>query len=331
MLSSKFEKILDFINNKKTLVLTHNLLDIDALASIISFKYLITKLELNGFYFHLSSLTKSTKDFFSLFTDKFGDFNVQDRIIDLKEIEVFIILDTNNLDQVEVPSIENKSLINKSIIFIDHHSFPILKNESQNKLNIIEDKYNSTSEIIFELFKHYNFKIPIPYIYLIAAGIISDTGFFKHANTRVFRGLASLLENKVNYQEIVGLLDHKKDLSEKIAQIKGAQRIKLYRMRDILVGVSHVSNFRAKVATNLLKLGLDISIVYSKLKKGNFITARAKKHICLETGLHLGKLLEIISDGRGGGHDGAASVFFDEGIDEKLEDLLKLIQEILIR
>ena len=331
MLSSKFEKILGFVRNKKTLVLTHRLLDVDALASIICFKYLIKELKLDGFYFYFSSLTKSTNDFFSLFTEKFGDFDVQDGIIDFKEIGAFIILDTNNLDQVDVPNIENKSVITKPIIFIDHHSFSILNKRIQNKLSIIEDKYNSTSEIIYELFQHYHFEIPIPYIYLIVAGMISDTGFFKHANTQVFRRLASLLENNVNYQEIVSLLDHKKNISEKIAQIKGAQRIKLYRMQDKLVGISHVSNFRAKVATNLLKLGLDISIVYSKLKKGNFITARAKKHICLETGLHLGKLLEIISDGRGGGHDGAASVFIEEDIEEKLEELLKLIQEILIR
>ena len=331
MLSSKFEKILNFIHDKKTLVLTHHLLDIDALASIISLKYLTYELRLDKIYFYISSLTKSTSDFFSLLIAKFGEFNVQDRMIDINEIEVILILDTNNINQVNGPYVKIEQLITKPVIFIDHHSIPIINKKNLNKLSIIEDEYNSTSEIIFELFKHYNLEIPIPYIYLIVAGIISDTGFFKHANARVFQRLASLLENKVIYQEIVGLLDHKKDLSEKIAQIKGAQRLELYRMQDTLVGISHVSNFRAKVAANLLKLGLDISIVYSKSKKGNFITVRAKKHICLDYGLHLGKLLEKISDGRGGGHDGAASVFLEVSLEEKLEELLKLIQEILIK
>lgn len=331
MLSSKFEKILDFIQNKKTLVLTHHLLDIDALASIISFKYLTIKLKLDRIYFYFSSLTKSTTDFFSLFNEKFGDFNINDKEIDLEEIEVFLILDANNFDQVDMPNIENKLILNKPIICIDHHTIPVISKESLDKLSIIEENYNSTSEIIFELFKHYNFEIPIPYVYLIVAGIISDTGFFKHANSQVFHRLASLLENNVNYQDVISLLDHNVDLSEKIAQIKGAQRIKLYRMKDKLVGISHVSNFRARVATNLLKLGLDVSIVYSKSKKGNFITTRAKKHICLEYGLHLGKILEKISEGRGGGHDGAASVFIEVDIEEKLEELLNLIQEILIR
>ena len=331
MLYSKFEKILDFIQNKNTLVLTHHLLDIDALASIISFKYLTTQLKLNRIYFYFSSLTRSTNDFFSLFNEKFGEINVKANEFDLEEIEVCLILDANNFDQVDLPSIDNKQILTKPIIFIDHHSIPILSRKSLNKLSIIEEQYNSTSEIIFELFKHYDFEIPIPYVYLIVAGIITDTGFFKHANTQVFQRLESLLENNVNYQDIIGLLDHKKNLSEKIAQIKGAQRVKLYRMQDVLVGISHVSNFRAKVATSLLKLGLDVSIVYSKLKKGNFITARAKKHICLEYGLNLGKLLEKISEGRGGGHDGAASVFIEVDLEEKLEELIKLIQEILIK
>ena len=331
MLTSKFEKILDFIQNKKTLVLTHHLLDIDALASIISFKYLTSKLKLDRIYFYFSSLTKSTTVFFSLFNEKFGEFYINDIDIELEEIEVFLILDSNNFDQVDIPNIENKRILNKPIIFIDHHSIPVKSKENLNKLSIIEENYNSTSEMIYILFKHYKFEIPIPYVYLIVAGIISDTGFFKHANTQVFQRLASLLENRINYQDIIGLLDHKFDISEKIAQIKGAQRIKLYRMQEKLVGISHVSNFRAKVATTLLKLGLDVCIVYSKSKKGNIITVRAKKHVCLEYGLHLGKILEKISEGRGGGHDGAASVFIEVDLEEKLEELLNLIQEILIK
>jgi nanoRNase/pAp phosphatase (c-di-AMP/oligoRNAs hydrolase) len=331
MLHTKFEKILDFIKNKNTLVLTHHLLDIDALASILSFKYLTTQMKLDRIYFYFTSLTRSTTEFFLHFNEKFGEINVKTNDIDLEKIEVFLILDVNNYDQVDTPDIENKQILTKPTIFIDHHSIPTSSRRSLNKLSIIEEKYNSTSEVIFELLKHYNFKIPIQYVYLIIAGIVSDTGFFKHANNQVFQRLTNLLENNVNYQDVIGLLDHKVDLSEKIAQIKGAQRVKLYRMQDKLVGISHVSNFRAKVATNLLNLGLDVSIVYSKLKKGNFITARAKKHICLEYGLHLGKLLEKISEGRGGGHDGAASVFIEVDLEEKLEELLKLIQEILIK
>ena len=73
MLSSKFEKILNFIHDKKTLVLTHHLLDIDALASIISLKYLTYELRLDKIYFYISSLTKSTSDFFSLLIEKFGE------------------------------------------------------------------------------------------------------------------------------------------------------------------------------------------------------------------------------------------------------------------
>lgn len=331
MLNSKFNKILRFIQNKNVLVLTHQLVDIDALACFICFKYLISKLKYNRVYFHISTPTKSTKEFFSLWSEKFGINKIIEDLPYPSEIDALIVLDTNNLDHIIVPDSETNDLKTKPIIFIDHHSIPTLNKEDYNMLSIIDDRFNSTSEIIYELIKHYNFKIPIPYIYLIVAGIITDTSFFKHANKEVFQRLGFLLENDVNYQEIVDLLDHEITFSEKIAQIKGVQRVQLYRMGDRLVGISHVSNFRARIAANLLNLGFDVSIVYSKLKKGNYITARAKKYVCLETGLHLGKLLGQISNGKGGGHDGAATVFIETSIEDKLAELIELIQEILIK
>ncbi|TFG28071.1 MAG: hypothetical protein EU532_06180 [Promethearchaeota archaeon] len=331
MLTSKFENILSFIQNKKVLVLTHHLVDVDALASMICFKFLMKELKHDRVYFHCSTLTKSTKEFFSLFSEQFGPFDIKDNLGNLSEFDVLIVLDTNNLNHLIVPDIKESSLLMKPIIFIDHHPTTISTKNNYNLLSIIDDKYNSTSEIVYELITHYIVEIPLPYLYLIAAGIITDTGFFKHANKRVFRSLARLLEKEGNYQEIVNLLDHNKDISEKIAQIKGVQRVKLYRMQDKLVGISHVSNFRAKVAVNLLNLGFDVAIVYSKVKKGNFITARAKKYVCLETGLNLNELLEKISNGRGGGHDGAASVFIEKNLEDKIAELLALIQEILIK
>ena len=331
MLISKFEKILQFIQNKNVLVLTHQLVDVDALASMICFKFLMKELKQDKVCFHFSTLTKSAKEFFSRLSERFGDFDLNDNLLDLPEFDVLIVLDTNNLEHVILPDIKERNFLIKPLIFIDHHLMTKSTKEECNLLSIIDEEHNSTSEIIYEFLTHYIVEIPLQYIYLIVAGIITDTGFFKHANKGVFRVLARLLEKDGDYQEIVSFLDHNKDISEKIAQIKGTQRVKLYRIQDKLVGISHVSNFRAKVAASLLNLGFDVAIVYSKLKKGSFITARAKKYVCLETGLNLGDLIKKISNGRGGGHDGAASAFIEINLEDKLSELLALIQEILIR
>ncbi|GAH62999.1 unnamed protein product, partial [marine sediment metagenome] len=64
----------------------------------------------------------------------------------------------------------------------------------------------------------------------------------------------------------------------------------------------------------LIKNGFDVGIVYSEEKNRKNINSRAKKSVCLNTGLHLGKILEKLSqyaDGSGGGHDGAASITFN--------------------
>ena len=60
-----------------------------------------------------------------------------------------------------------------------------------------------------------------------------------------------------------------------------------------------------------ITLGFDVAIVLSKEVNQNRINTRAQKSVCLNTGLHLGKILEEISckyNGNGGGHDGAATL-----------------------
>ncbi|GAG99775.1 unnamed protein product [marine sediment metagenome] len=77
----------------------------------------------------------------------------------------------------------------------------------------------------------------------------------------------------------------------------------------------------------LIKTGFDISIIYSKEKDKNMINSRAKKSICMKTGLHLGKIFEEISEyseGSGGGHDGAAALTFKQ---ISIQFFLKLLKE----
>ncbi|MFW9949433.1 MAG: DHH family phosphoesterase, partial [Candidatus Thorarchaeota archaeon] len=73
-----------------------------------------------------------------------------------------------------------------------------------------------------------------------------------------------------------------------------------------------------------------ISIVYSKEKTGYRITARANKSICLKTGLHLGQILYELSAGKGGGHEGAASLNTKVNIEPFLEQLLDSVKKILL-
>jgi nanoRNase/pAp phosphatase (c-di-AMP/oligoRNAs hydrolase) len=95
------------------------------------------------------------------------------------------------------------------------------------------------------------------------------------------------------------------------------------------MGISHVGSYEADVASALIKIGFDVGIVWSKKTSEYRISTRASNKICSKTGLHLGKILEELSDdskGSGGGHDGAASLKGKIG----LENILKIIEEKIL-
>ncbi len=129
------------------------------------------------------------------------------------------------------------------------------------------------------------------------------------------------------------MLKLEEDISEKIAKIKGMQRVKLIRENDWLIGVTHVSSYEASVANSLIKMGFDIGIALSKKKDEYHISTRAKKKVCLKKNLHLGKILEEVSEefeGSGGGHDGAAAINGKEYSEIILERILEKVKKTLI-
>ena len=79
----------------------------------------------------------------------------------------------------------------------------------------------------------------------------------------------------------------------------------------------------------MLQIGFDIGIVYSKLPSSYRITTRAKKDVCLKTGLHLGKILSEIKEGSGGGHDGAASLNGENSFEPTLNQIILKIKKTL--
>jgi len=156
MLKFRFENFLSFIKNKKILLTTHHLVDIDGLVSCFTFKFFLTqyfKDQKVSIYF--SELSNKTKKFLKKFSDNFPNFDVSyEKNFDLSLVDVIIILDTNSLDQIGIDN--NKVSLDLEIpyIFIDHH---YLNEKSQvNELNLTLENYSSTAEIILELFELYN-------------------------------------------------------------------------------------------------------------------------------------------------------------------------------
>jgi len=337
MYKSKLKKILNFLKDKSILITTHDTADLDGFASsfalLFFLKQVINKSKKIDIYF--SSVGKSVLEFSKKVIQLYPESNLTYlENFNPEDYDIMIILDTNNISQVILPNNLTFSDIETPFLFIDHH-FINEKNMLEgnaSKFNLIDDMIPSTSEILFELYQEYSINIPIIIKFLLIAGIISDTGHFKYATSKTFKRVSKLLKDDIDYQGVLLSMEKGYNYSERIALIKGAQRVKLIKENNWLIGVSHVGSFESHVASNLLKLGFDVAVVYSD-KSGEYrISTRAKKDVCVKTGLHLGRILEKVSselEASGGGHDGAASLTIKNEYEKALDRILQEIKNIL--
>jgi len=330
MLNSKKEVFLNFLKGKNLLITTHDLADLDGFISGIALKYCFeTHFPNQSIQLTFSGLSKHTKSFINKFSTKFPNFSfTYQEHVELSDIDVIVIVDSNNLDQIKL---FNNLDLNIPFVFIDHH-LNLQKDYSGNisSLNLIFENYSSTSEIVSYLFDDCNIKLPIPYKYLLVSAILTDSGFLKYGNTGTIKNLNNILQDQLEIQDVLPLLEREVDLSEKIARIKALQRVKLIRINNWLIGISHLSSFSASAASTLTKVGFDIGIVVSEDKSDYRITTRAKKQVCLKTGLHLGKIISKINNVNGGGHDGAATLNGKNDVEESLNQIIDKIKETLI-
>lgn len=328
----KFDFLLSELLQKNILITTHDQVDLDGVASCVLLKYFLeTYLKTIEIHLFFSQLSNYTINFLNNLNNLNPDLHIWNSLDENEEnysnIDFLIILDTNNLNQVVLP--ENLS-VEIPHIFIDHH-FESDKHSKDNRItdNIIIDDFTSTAEIIIQFFKHYQIEIPNKFRYLLLAAIYTDTGGFKYAINETFHIISEILDEKIDYQKFLTQIEKKNDFSKKMAIIKGLQRVEVIRIKDILIGLTHVSSFTSSVASKLLQIGFDISIVYSKLPSSYRITTRAKKDVCLKTGLHLGKILSEIKEGSGGGHDGAASLNGENSFEPTLNQIILKIKKTL--
>ncbi len=333
MLKTKFEKTLSFLRNKKIVVTTHDLVDIDGLVSCYAFKNFINQfIKAKQAVICFSEISKHTKSFLKKASLNYPniDFVFETKIYFL-EFDVCLVLDTNNLDQVKFKKEIQDSEI--PTIFIDHHYLTGKKfNSNFSSMNLISEQYSSTAELILELYKVFNIEISTSLKILVIAAILTDSGFFKHGDNNSIKNVSKLLNNEINFQDILRLLDYNVDVSEKIAKIKGLQRVQLIREGDYLIGITNVSSYGATISSMLMRVGFDISFVLSEEKNASRINARAKRSVCLKTSLHLGKILgEIAKElgGSGGGHDGAASISSEVELSIIIDKIVEKVKSYL--
>ena len=222
---------------------------------------------------------------------------------EISKYDLVVVVDTSSPDQLEM-----EERVPQGSVIIDHHA----RSEKWKGCDYYcDDTKRSCAEIIFELILLAEKEIDHEMGLALLTGMLTDSGHFRFSNADLLEAFGKLMKiSGVELEEIFKLTDMQQDISERIAQLKGGQRLKFDRIGDHIVAISHGSSFESSVSRSLLSLGADVSFVGSQRDERFRISARARQDI-VRKGFHLGRILEEIgvdTSNDGGGHPGAAGL-----------------------
>lgn len=280
------------------LLIAHHSPDIDSLASAIALALALKHRGKTATVATSGTINGQVTSFFDHF-----DLSIEEPDY---SVDCIIVVDTNSPSLFDFDSVK-KAKGRK--ILIDHHS-PKKNIAKEFDATLIDESAVSTSQIIYSLLRELDEPITKKIALAVCAGIVTDSAGFIAATPEAFRILAdALTETKTSFQQVLRAIQFPIEQSEKIARLKGAQRLEITREGDYIIAVSKVSSFEGGVARGLLGLGADVSFVGAAKDDEVRISARAKNDL-VEKGLHLGRdILPEIADmigGDAGGHAAAA-------------------------
>lgn len=220
-----------------------------------------------------------------------------------KQLAGAVVVDAGSPDQVGV------QLPDVPRCIIDHHATDGWS-LGDDDLSLRWDVRSTTEVVAHYLHRFAQHAMSGPVCELLLAGLVTDTGRFRHADASAFSTASLLIESgSIDYQHFVqSLEDDPVTASDRGAILRGLQRAETTEAGPWTVLRTSAGTLEARVATLLNSLGADAVVVTRHRHGETRLTARAPRSSVL-AGLHLGHLMEEVANavgGDGGGHDGAA-------------------------
>lgn len=287
----------------KTLVLTHHNADVDAVASTLSLKTLLSGFGVVSELGVAESVSKPAQ--------KLAEKNNFVIDPDCSKYDNVILVETSVPEQLA--SVRNV----RADVIIDHH--PAGKLADAAKAAWIDDRYKSCAQMVLELFREADVRIGREVALWLATGLTADTAHLRMAALKEFEDLVFLLKAGADFGDVLRLLETPVDLSERIAVLKAARRMDVWRIGDLLLAVSHVKSHEAASCRALVKMGADVAVVVAERENEVRISSRGRDWI-LGKGIDLSVIFREVGKiigGSGGGHNLAGSA---NGPDKKAVD-----------
>lgn len=295
--------IASLLERGRKLILVHGNADPDALGSA----YAIAKAFPEATIVAPGGLDRISK----VVAERMGATVVEEA--DPADYDLVVVVDTSSPDQLE-----SMSDVPPGSVVIDHHA---RSEKWSGCVYYCDESKRSCAEIVIDLIQVAGRDIDREMGLVLLVAMLTDSGHFRYASPELLRAFGDLLlATEVGIDEVFSLTDLEQDISERIAQLKGGQRLKFDRVGDHIVATSHGSSFESSVSKSLLSLGADVAFVGSQRNHKFRVSARARQDM-VRKGLHLGRMLEGIgfeTSNDGGGHPGAAGLIGEGDVEAML-------------
>jgi phosphoesterase RecJ-like protein len=318
--------LIDELKAKLAVLICHHNADPDAIGAAYAFSSLLKRLRPNletevAAASGPSSLAKNMLRYLPL------ELAAQPRI---EEADLIILLDTNTIQQLN--ELGKRIMPNQPLVVIDHHaSHP--ETERMATILMADEEASSTCEVVYHFFKEVDAKPTPNEAKAIFLGIAFDTRHFIIATSDSLKIVAELIEAGVNTQEVLPILSLPMQYSERIARLKAANRVKLLKIKDWLIALSHANAYQASACRSLITLGAHVAVVAGQKGGEIQVSLRATREFYAETDIHLGRdLAQPLGEflgGMGGGHSVSAGANGKGNVDASLQFCKKLLKKKL--
>ncbi|MDP7312816.1 MAG: DHH family phosphoesterase [Candidatus Thalassarchaeaceae archaeon] len=299
---SDLQKLHDWICEKRELgaiaIVTHKNGDMDTIGSASALAELIGD-NAKACGIHISKIAKR------VLTQTNNDFHLMNPSNPMwpRTLAGIIVVDTASPSQTGLNLPEDVP-----ICVIDHHQGG--SDWSDVDLNICW-QVTSTAEIVHKYSQEFNPDgLNTESAIQLLAGIITDTGRFKHADAGSLKAASEIVERySLDYASFVESLE-KDDMnhSQKVSIAKSLTKVEAIDAGNWFLLHTIGGTNEGVIAHSLLTAGAEVALVVRRAKHETRLIARASRN-AVNDGIHLGRLMSQLTEtleGEGGGHAGAA-------------------------
>ncbi|MDV3277250.1 MAG: DHH family phosphoesterase [Nitrososphaerales archaeon] len=215
-------------------------------------------------------------------------------------------------------------------ILVDHHPY---REAGVYDHMLVDESATSAAEMVFRLFDELKVRIDRQTAQALLEGILFDSSHLAIAGEGALRAAVRLVDRGADLQEARRALRSEPDRGEVLAKLKGAQRLKIFKLGSWVAATSLVGSFQAHVARSLLFLGADVAVVGGTSDGETRVSLRETQRFLDATKVKLGTdVAEVVATklgGHGGGHATAASFSCSAGEEDGVKLALERVGELL--